>query len=207
MNCASNVGSFTPGADSTPEDTSATSGARRRTIPATLPGRSPPATTTRTPGTLRRNAARGSTNAFQSRGTPDPPSCPGTSASKTSTPAAAATSRASGGSTPPARRTTGHGSASPVARNQASARQRQLAEDRARNYAYRTGEFNKRSTRYIAVRTEEGGRAQGKAQVMIYDIHSGTIVENTVYDMQSVPPVGEMGDFGGYRARYIGTGA
>jgi len=94
-----------------------------------------------------------------------------------------------------------------IARNQASARQRQLAEDRARNYAYRTGEFNKRSTRYIAVRTEEGGRAQGKAQVMIYDIHSGTIVENTVYDMQSVPPVGEMGDFGGYRARYIGTGA
>lgn len=94
-----------------------------------------------------------------------------------------------------------------IARNQASARQRQVAEDRARNYAYRTGEFNKRSTRYIAVRTEDGGRAQGKAQVMIYDIHSGTIVENTVYDMQSVPPVGEIGDFGGYRARYIGTGA
>jgi hypothetical protein len=94
-----------------------------------------------------------------------------------------------------------------IARNQASARQRQVAEDRARDYAQRTGEYSKRSTRYIAVRTEDGGRAQGKAQVMIYDIHSGTIIENTVYDMQSVPPVGEMGDFGGYRARYIGTGA
>jgi hypothetical protein len=94
-----------------------------------------------------------------------------------------------------------------IARNQASARQRQLAEDRARNYVARTGEYSKRSTRYIAVRTEDGGRAQGKAQIMIYDIHSGTIVENTVYDMQSVPPVGEMGDFGGFRARYIGTGA
>ncbi len=94
-----------------------------------------------------------------------------------------------------------------IARKQASARQLQVAEDRARNYAYRTGEFNKRSTRYIAVRTEDGGRAQGKAQVMIYDIHSGRIVGDSVYDMQSVPPVGEMGDFAGYHARYIGTGA
>jgi hypothetical protein len=94
-----------------------------------------------------------------------------------------------------------------ISKNQASARQRQVAEDRARNYAARTGEFSKRSTRYIAVRTEDGGRAQGKAQVMIYDIHSGTIVGNAVYDMNSVPPVGEMGDFAGYHARYIGTGS
>jgi len=94
-----------------------------------------------------------------------------------------------------------------LARNQASKRQRLVAEERARTYAARTGEFSKRSTRYIAVRTEEGGRAQGKAQVMIYDIHSGTIVNDTVYDMQSVPPVGETGNFGGYTARYIGTGA
>jgi hypothetical protein len=50
-------------------------------------------------------------------------------------------------------------------------------------------------------------RTQGKAQVMVYDIHSGTIVSDTVYDMRSVPPVGEMGDFGGYYARYIGTGS
>jgi hypothetical protein len=42
---------------------------------------------------------------------------------------------------------------------------------------------------------------------MIYDIHSGTIVGNAVYDMHSVPPVGEMGDFAGYHARYIGTGS
>ncbi len=94
-----------------------------------------------------------------------------------------------------------------IARNQASKRQRQVAEERARTYAARTGEFSKRSTRYIAVRTEDGGRSQGKAQVMIYDIHTGTIVGDTVYDMQSVPPVGEMGNFGGYTARYIGTGA
>ena len=62
-----------------------------------------------------------------------------------------------------------------ISKNQASARQRQVAEDRARNYAARTGEFSKRSTRYIAVRTEDGGRAQGKAQVMIYDIHLSLI--------------------------------
>jgi hypothetical protein len=93
-----------------------------------------------------------------------------------------------------------------IAKKQASARQRQVAEDRAREYVVRTGEFSKRSTRYIAVRTEDA-RAQGKAQVMIYDINVGRIVSDTVYDMRSVPPVGEMGDFDGYRARYIGTGS
>jgi hypothetical protein len=94
-----------------------------------------------------------------------------------------------------------------ISRNQATKRQRQVAEDRARDYVERTGEYSKKSTRFIAVRTEDGGRAQGKAQVMIYDIHSGMIVGNAVYDMRSVPPVGEMGDFAGYHARYIGTGS
>ena len=93
-----------------------------------------------------------------------------------------------------------------ISRNQATKRQRQVAEDRARDYVARTGEYSKKSTRFIAVRTEDF-RTQGKAQVMVYDIHSGTIVSDTVYDMRSVPPVGEMGDFGGYRARYIGTGS
>jgi hypothetical protein len=93
-----------------------------------------------------------------------------------------------------------------ISRNQATKRQRQVAEDRARDYVARTGEYSKKSVRFIAVRTEDF-RTQGKAQVMVYDIHSGTIVSDTVYDMRSVPPVGEMGDFGGYRARYIGTGS
>lgn len=93
-----------------------------------------------------------------------------------------------------------------ISRNQATKRQRQVAEDRARNYVERTGEYSKKSTRFIAIRTEDF-RTQGKAQVMVYDIHSGTIVSDTVYDMRSVPPVGEMGDFGGYHARYIGTGS
>jgi hypothetical protein len=93
-----------------------------------------------------------------------------------------------------------------ISRNQATKRQRQVAEDRARDYVARTGEYSKKSTRFIAVRTEDF-RTQGKAQVMVYDIHSGTIVSDTVYDMRSVPPVGEMGDFGGYRARYIGSGS
>lgn len=93
-----------------------------------------------------------------------------------------------------------------ISRNQATKHQRQVAEDRAREYVARTGEYSKKSTRFIAVRTE-GFRTQGKAQVMVYDIHSGTIVSDTVYDMRSVPPVGQMGDFGGYHARYIGTGS
>jgi hypothetical protein len=93
-----------------------------------------------------------------------------------------------------------------LAKKQATTRQRQVAEDRARDYVARTGEFSKRSTRFIAVRTEDA-RGQGKAQVMIYDINAGRIVNDTVYDLRSVPPVGEMGEFDGYQARYIGTGA
>lgn len=98
------------------------------------------------------------------------------------------------------------GGAYMLSRNQATKRQTRVAEDRAREYVARTGEYSKRSTRFIAVRTEDF-RPQGKAQVMVYDIHSGRIVSDTVYDMRSVPPVGEMGDFGGYHARYIGTGS
>ncbi len=94
-----------------------------------------------------------------------------------------------------------------ISKKQASARQKRVAEERAREYAARTGEFSRRSTRYVAVRTENDGRGTGKAQVMVYDIHTGQIVSDTVYDMNSVPPVGEMGHFGGYDARYIGTGA
>lgn len=92
-----------------------------------------------------------------------------------------------------------------ISRNQATKRQKQVAEDRAREYVARTGGYQKNSTRFIAVRTEDF-RTQGKAQVMVYDVPSGRIVSDTVFDMRSVPPVGEMGEFGGYRARYIGTG-
>ena len=93
-----------------------------------------------------------------------------------------------------------------IAKKQATTRQRQVAEDRARDYVARTGEYAKRSTRYITVRTEDV-RSQGKAQVMIYDINAGRIIGDTIYDLRSVPPVGEMGEFNGYRARYIGTGS
>lgn len=90
-----------------------------------------------------------------------------------------------------------------LAKKQATTRQRQVAADRAAVYAGRTGT----SSRYLAVRTESGRDTRGKAQVMIYDTVSDSIVGNMVYDLSQVPPVGEMGNFGGYRARYIGTGS
>lgn len=92
-----------------------------------------------------------------------------------------------------------------VASRQASARQREVAEQRARDYVLQTGLDRKKSVRYVAVRTESE-RKRDTTQIMIYDIEAGTIVNNMVYDMSSVPPVGQIGTFDGFRALYIGTG-
>lgn len=92
-----------------------------------------------------------------------------------------------------------------IARNQATIRQRNEAEERAREYVAQTGLDRKKSVRYIAVRTESE-RKRETTQIMIFDIEANRIVNNVVYNMSSVPPVGQMGTFDGFRALYIGTG-
>jgi hypothetical protein len=92
-----------------------------------------------------------------------------------------------------------------ISRNQASQRQRLQAQERASEYVARTGMDRKKSVRYLAVRTESE-RQRSTTQVMIYDIETSRIVNNVVYDMRDVPPVGQVGDFDGFRALYIGTG-
>jgi len=54
--------------------------------------------------------------------------------------------------------------------------------------------------------TPESERQSETAKIMIYDTETGTIVNDMVYTMSAVPPVGQVGNFGGYRALYIGTG-
>lgn len=93
-----------------------------------------------------------------------------------------------------------------VTRNQATRRQRDVAEQRARDFVDRSNLAQRKSVRYIAVRTESE-RQRNTTQVMIYDIETGRIVNNVVYDMRDVPPVGEVGNFDGFRALYIGTGS
>ena len=84
-----------------------------------------------------------------------------------------------------------------IAKHQATERQRQIAEERARHAyagmpAKRKSELKARNTRYIAVDTEkdEHTSPQAKKSVMIWDTQSQEVVGNDVYDLKSPPPVG-----------------
>ena len=101
-----------------------------------------------------------------------------------------------------------------IAKHQATERQRQIAEERARRaYAQmspeRKSELKERKTRYIAVDTErdEHTSPQAKKSVMIWDTQSKQVVGNDVYDLQSSPAVGSTAKFDTYSAEYVGSGA
>lgn len=113
-----------------------------------------------------------------------------------------------------------------IAKHQATERQRQVAQMRARAAAARIarrhvqhgsvaqsgGSSRSRSTqrgpRYIAVDTEKDQHTSPKAQksVMIYDTESQEIVGNNVYDVGKTPQVGSTAKFDTYSAEYVGTG-
>jgi hypothetical protein len=101
-----------------------------------------------------------------------------------------------------------------IAKRQASQRQRQVAEQRARAFqakltpAKKTA-LKKKKVRYIAVDTEKDQRtsANAKKNVMIWDVESEQIVGNNVYDVESTPPVGQTARFETYAAEYVGTGS
>ncbi|MEO7932513.1 MAG: hypothetical protein ABIT76_05075 [Chthoniobacterales bacterium] len=102
-----------------------------------------------------------------------------------------------------------------VAKHQATERQHQIAEERARIAAARlerqraaqASAKKKRKSRYIAVDTERNSESTGKKSVMIFDTESKEIVGNNVYDVQSTPAKGEVAKFDTYSAEYVGTGA
>lgn len=106
-----------------------------------------------------------------------------------------------------------------VAKEQASIRQRKIAEQRARLYLAQQAERERRAkaastasakpkkTRYIAVKTVKEENSKGSDQVMIFDTQSNQIVGNNVYDLKASPKVGQTTKFDTYSAEYVGTGS
>lgn len=101
-----------------------------------------------------------------------------------------------------------------ISKQQATERQRKVAEQRAKLYMARLEKQQQeqaaakkaKKPRYIAVQTEKTDKTQGKAAVMVFDTQSNEVVGNSVYDMKSTPQVGETTKFDTYTAQYVGTG-
>ena len=100
-----------------------------------------------------------------------------------------------------------------ISKHQATERQRQIAEERARVYYGSLAPQKKRALkqknlRYLAVDTlkDENTSPKAKKAVMVWDTQSGQIVGNQVYDVQSTPTVGSTAQFDTYSAEYVGAG-
>jgi hypothetical protein len=100
-----------------------------------------------------------------------------------------------------------------IARYQATERQREIAEMRARqSYARMSAErkaaMKKKKVRYIAVDTEKGEKTSPKAKktVMIYDTQTQKVASNTAYDVEKTPEVGSTAKIDTYSAEYVGSG-
>jgi hypothetical protein len=65
---------------------------------------------------------------------------------------------------------------------------------------------NKR-VHHLAVDTAKDEHGEGEKAVMIYDMDSGQIVGNNVYDLKPSPKVGNTSKFDTYTAEYVGTGS
>lgn len=109
------------------------------------------------------------------------------------------------------------GGAYVIAKQQASERQRKIAEQRARLYmaeraaaqkkAQTAGTKTPKKARFIAVKTVKEDSSKGSSQVMIFDTQSNQVVGNNVYDLKSSPKVGQTSKFDTYTAEYVGTGS
>lgn len=109
-----------------------------------------------------------------------------------------------------------------IAKHQATQRQRQIAQQRARaaqakinaqhqreaDAARKTGRkyAAKKRPRYLAVDTEKNEQTSPRAKkvVMIWDTQSEQIVGNNVYDVESTPALGQTAKFETYSAEYVG---
>ena len=100
-----------------------------------------------------------------------------------------------------------------IAKHEATERQRQVAEMRARQSyarmsAQRRANLKKKKIRYIAVDTEKGAKSSPKARktVMIYDTETQKIASNNAYDVAQSPSVGSTTKIDSYSAEYVGSG-
>jgi hypothetical protein len=112
-----------------------------------------------------------------------------------------------------------------IAKHEASVRQRQIADTRARAAFKRMSAERRRTApaqtssrsplkaekipRYIAVDTvkDEHTSPRARKSVMIWDTQSEQVVGNGVYDVQTPPPVGSTARFETYSAQYVGSGS
>jgi len=101
-----------------------------------------------------------------------------------------------------------------ISKQQATERQRKIAEQRARLFmarrekqlASQPSAKKAKPARFIAVQTEKTEKSQGKASVMVFDTQTNEVVGNNVYDLKSAPQVGQTAKFDTYSAQYVGTG-
>jgi hypothetical protein len=100
-----------------------------------------------------------------------------------------------------------------VAKHEATERQRQVAEMRARQSyarmsAQRKANMRAKKVRYIAVDTERGQKSSPKARktVMIYDTQTQKVATNVAYDVAKAPSVGSTAKIDNYSAEYVGSG-
>ena len=100
-----------------------------------------------------------------------------------------------------------------VAQHEATERQRQLAEQRARQSyarmsAQRKANMKAKKVRYIAVDTERGQKSSPKAKktVMVYDTQTQRVASNVAYDVEKTPSVGSTAKIDNYSAEYVGSG-
>lgn len=106
------------------------------------------------------------------------------------------------------------GSAYIISKQQATERQRKIAEQRARLYVARQQKQlaaqpaakKAKPARYIAVQTEKSEQSKGKESVMVFDTQTNEVVGNNVYDLKSAPQVGQTAKFDTYSAQYVGAG-
>ena len=100
-----------------------------------------------------------------------------------------------------------------IAQHEATERQRQVAEARARqSYARRSAQrpatLKTKKVRYIAVDTERGQKSSPKAKktVMIYDPQTQRGASNVAYDVEKTPSVGSTAKIDKYSAEDVGSG-
>jgi hypothetical protein len=101
-----------------------------------------------------------------------------------------------------------------IERREASERQKQIAQERARRAyanmsAKRKAQLKAKKVRYIAVDTEKDAKTsrQAKKSVMVWDTDKQEIANDKVYDIQKSPSVGQTAKFDRYSAEYVGSGS
>jgi hypothetical protein len=102
-------------------------------------------------------------------------------------------------------------SAAIIAKYEATALQRKIADERARKTFHAMPPEKKKAlkakkVRYLAVDTQKDERFKGHKAVMLWDTQAESIVGNQVYDVQAPPAVSSTAKFETFASEYVGGG-